>query len=71
MLNLYVWSQKLNILIVLALSTPKILAKPVLKYNEDCCVFFISITYVDFLGISQYYKTIGPRRTSLISPSNS
>ena len=39
MLNLYVWSQKLNILIVLVLSKQTILAKPVLfKYNEDWCV---------------------------------
>ena len=29
------------------------------------------ITYLDSLGISQYYKTLGPRATSLISPSNS
>ena len=37
---------------------------------SDCVVFF-SITYLYIFGILQYYKTIGPRATSLISLSNS
>ena len=31
---------------------------------SDCVVFF-SITYLYIFGILQYYKTIGPRATSL------
>ena len=33
--------------------------------------WLLLITYSDTLGISQYYKTLGPRAKSFISPSNS
>ena len=68
---------KNEILTVVVLLKKKIYAKFVLKYNEDCCVFggyvnwLLLITYLDTLRISQYYKTLGSRATSLISPSNS
>lgn len=48
------------------LSNKKSQAKPVLNYNEDCWV-----TYIDMLGISHYYKTLGPRAVLLTSCCNS